>query len=98
MALRPESLRGPTQQRILPTSPTFSAAETAADSNEQSLQTCLQCRELFRTFPDGELPDPEENLDMPCHGWPELVKVMVDNPGFEAFQAFRSLHIKSLLY
>jgi hypothetical protein len=42
--------------------------------------------------------DPINDLNHPCHGWPDLAKLMSENPGLEAFQSFKDLHIKSLLY
>jgi hypothetical protein len=41
---------------------------------------------------------PRFDLSRPVHGWPELARTITDNPGFEAFPAFRDLNIKSLLY
>jgi hypothetical protein len=78
-------------------SPTFSAALTA---NSASPSTCA-CRIHSACLAPPDEDDEEDasrDLKQPCHGWPELVKVMVDNPGFESFQAFRDLNIKSLLY
>lgn len=41
---------------------------------------------------------PQKDLEKPCHGYPALANFMFNNPGFESFQAFRDLHVKSLLY
>jgi hypothetical protein len=38
------------------------------------------------------------DLTKPCHGWPELTKVICKQPSFEAFPSYKDLHIKSLLY
>jgi hypothetical protein len=95
-----QSLRGFTQQTSASSSPTISTSgETAVDSVERSSSNiiCLHCHELTQTSYNNRL-DPAEDLDRPCHGWPELVNLIVKNPGFEAFQAFRDLNIKSLLY
>ena len=42
--------------------------------------------------------DPEENTEIPLHGWPELAQLITKHSDLEAFQPFRELHIKSLLY
>ena len=44
------------------------------------------------------LSDPEDNPQTPLHGWPELAQLITKHPDLEAFQPFRELHIKSLLY
>jgi hypothetical protein len=45
-----------------------------------------------------KLPDPEDNPGIRLHGWPELAQLITKYPDLEAFQPFRELHIKSLLY
>jgi hypothetical protein len=42
--------------------------------------------------------DAAEDLGRPLPGWPEVAKLISVTPGYEAFSAFRDLHIKSLLY
>lgn len=58
---------------------------------------CPHCTHYTPTPQDNKL-EPENDLEQPLHGWPELSKLIADNPGFEAFPVFRELHIKSLLY
>jgi hypothetical protein len=62
---------------------------------------CPSCAKIWQTISpnpqDCEWP-PTENLQQPCHGYPALANLMYQNPSFESFQAFRDLHIKSLLY
>jgi hypothetical protein len=43
----------------------------------------------------GHIIGPQEE---PLPGWPLVTKVIVENPGLEAFPSFRDLNIKSLLY
>ena len=55
------------------------------------------------TFPytptryDGKL-DARDDVERPLQGWPELAKLIAKTPDFEAFEPFRDLHIKSILY
>jgi hypothetical protein len=84
-----------------PKSPIFTAAPTAVPTAVPTgPSTSIHCN----TYPacthydEDDERDASHDLKQPCHGWPELVKVMVESPGFEAFQAFRDLNIKSLLY
>jgi len=42
--------------------------------------------------------DPAKDLEHPLHGWPELARLIAKKPDFEAFQSFKDLNIKSLLY
>jgi hypothetical protein len=95
MATSPESLRPENS----PASERFSTAPTVTDS-ARSKPTCLSCLEIYRTLSEDEKEKwpPTKNLELPCHGWPGLANLMVKKPGFESFQAFRDLHIKSLLY
>jgi hypothetical protein len=53
--------------------------------------------EYTRT-PYDNILDPEEDLNCPLQGYPELAKQIADYPDFEAFQSFKDLSIKSLLY
>ena len=58
-----------------------------------------ECRILDACWKyDEDHLDASQDLKQNCHGWPELVDVMVRHPNFESFQAFRDLNIKSLLY
>jgi hypothetical protein len=93
MTTPPES---PTARRS-PASENFSTALTATESE---LPTCDQCLEILESLPAGDdrTWPPVKKLSIPCHGWPDLANIMSQNPGFESFQAFRDLHIKSLLY
>jgi hypothetical protein len=85
------------QRSPMPSPASVSGSEqTAVESAPQSptIRECLQCARYLEIHGKGEGELPE----VPCHGWPELVGVMVNNPDFESFQTFRSLNIKSLLY
>jgi len=53
--------------------------------------------EFTHTPYDGR-PNVEDDLTRPVYGYPKLVKLIIDHPGFEAFQSFKDLNIKSLLY
>jgi hypothetical protein len=77
-------------------SPTFSAAPTA-HSSSPSFDPC-KIDDTCRYYNEDDPRDASKNLKQPCHGWPKLVEVMVENSSFESFQAFRDLNIKSLLY
>jgi hypothetical protein len=37
-------------------------------------------------------------LDWPLRGWPQVAEIIQRNPSLGAFEAFRELHVKSLLY
>jgi hypothetical protein len=81
----------------VPQSPTSSSSGTAiapaASTPSQSPQNGFT-----RTVYDGML-DIEEDLSKPVPaGYPALVKLIVKYPEFEAFQSFKDLNIKSLLY
>jgi hypothetical protein len=77
-------------------SPTFSAAETV-NSSTPSTSPCMISHACSH-FDEDDDGDASLDLKQPCHGWPKLVDVMVEHPGFESFQAFRDLNLKSLLY
>jgi hypothetical protein len=79
-----------------PTSPPLSTTATAFSSAPSSTPCRIYdaCWNYDEEASDDEANDPEK----PCHGWPELTRVILKNSGFEAFQAFRDLNIKSLLY
>jgi hypothetical protein len=47
-------------------------------------------------IPAGDRHDPADGLQL--RGWPALAKMIAENSSLEAFQAFRDLHVKSLLY
>jgi Family of unknown function (DUF6594) len=42
--------------------------------------------------------DPSKDVNKQVPGWPELAKLIAENPDLEAFPAFTDLQIKSLLY
>lgn len=100
MSLYSESMLPLTQGSPVPSSPSISgSAETAVESIAQSVSTsCQVSPQCTRTFRRNDKQDPANKLDEPCHGWPQLVDLMVKSPGFESFQTFRDLNIKSLLY
>lgn len=81
---------GPPSPSFAHPSPTFSTADTTIDSSDQ----CETCKASPKDYPENAKTD----LQKPCHGWPQLVKAMVNYPCFECFQPFRDLNIKSLLY
>jgi hypothetical protein len=56
-----------------------------------------QSDEYTRTEYDSKL-DVEEDLECPLQGYPTLAKLIAKYPDFEAFQSFKDLNIKSLLY
>jgi hypothetical protein len=82
-----------------PTSENFSTATTATES-AASPPECEDCQKIFHTLSVEEQSKwpPKEKFEIPCHGWPCLAELMFKHPGFESFQAFRDLRIKSLLY
>jgi hypothetical protein len=54
-----------------------------------STPLCQNCQHI--------IPQSDPQKD-PLRGWPIVTKVIVENPGLEAFPSFRDLNIKSLLY
>ncbi|RDW67566.1 hypothetical protein BP6252_08962 [Coleophoma cylindrospora] len=42
--------------------------------------------------------DGRDNIEKKVPGWPQVAKNISEEPCFEAFEAFKDLHIKSLLY
>lgn len=82
----------------------------APSSGGQSppLSTAPTAIESILSTPSGECPvcakvlasEKRSRVDYlkPCHGWPQLVDVMVEHPCFQCFPAFKDLNIKSLLY
>lgn len=85
-----------------PYSPPLSEADTAVDplprpSSNACKCTRQNCKGKIK-FDFGDERDPAGRLDEPCHGYPELAYLIVKHPGFESFQVFRDLQIKSLLY
>ncbi|KAH8598741.1 hypothetical protein B0O99DRAFT_566099 [Bisporella sp. PMI_857] len=69
--------------------PSYSSRLEAAPPTRRQCPHCT---------PSGERLPPEEDLNQPLPGWPNLARIITDNPGLEAFQSFRDLNIKSLLY
>lgn len=59
-------------------------------SSDQSSSDCTQTESNIR--------NPEYDLNRPLQGWPELAKLIARKPDFEAFESFKDLRIKSLLY
>jgi hypothetical protein len=83
LAASPSSAGG--QSPPLSTAPT--AIETIRSTSSGECSVCMSLRESDQDY-----------LEKPCHGWPRLVDVMVERPGFQCFPAFKDLNIKSLLY
>jgi hypothetical protein len=87
-----------------PASEHFSTATTVGGTVSGSAGNppqCLPCRRIFNSLSEDDQEHkwpPMGDLEKPCHGWPGLADIMVKNGGFQSFQAFRDLHIKSLLY
>jgi len=77
-------------------SPIFSTAQ-GINSSSPSIKEC-RIQHACCNYVEDDYNDASLDLKQPCHGWPALVNVMVENPGFESFQAFRDLNLKSLLY
>lgn len=76
-------------------SPTFAPAPTPITSINPPCTISDAC---WNYDEEDDEHDASYDLKQPCHGWPELVNLMVQNPHFESYQAFRDLNIKSLLY
>jgi len=85
-----------------PYSPPLSEADTAVDPSPRPSSNACKCRRQNCKgkvkFDFSDPRDPAKRLDEPCHGYPELAHLIVQHPGFESFQVFRDLQIKSLLY
>jgi len=96
MSIRTGSL-APEQQSEYPSPISISpSGTTAVPGSPATSHTC--CTECTQT-PYDKIEDPEDDPTLPpVHGWPELAKLISHHPGFEAFQAFRDLNVKSLLY
>jgi hypothetical protein len=78
-----------------PTSDNFSTGSATPPPPE-----CQDCQKIFRTLSaEDQLKwPPKKKFEILRHGWPCLAELMFKHPGFESFQAFRDLRIKSLLY
>jgi hypothetical protein len=85
-----------------PYSPPLSEADTAFDPSPPPSSNACKCRRQNCKgkikFDITDQRDPAKRLDEPCHGYPELAQLIVQHPGFESFEVFRDLQIKSLLY
>jgi hypothetical protein len=86
----------PTLQTSEPKSPTSSSSGTAIASAPSTAGRIPPDEYTHGEFEN--LPDPEDDLNCALQGYPELAKQIVDYPDFEAFQSFKDLSIKSLLY
>jgi len=80
----------------LPPSPTSSTSGTAVAS-PPTTPGQAQPREYTRTEFDNR-PNVDEDTNQPLEGYPKLATTIAKHPEFEAFQSFRDLNIKSLLY
>lgn len=79
---------------VSPTTSTNSESTTivaASTPFEPRSPTCGCC--LFRGA-----TNPAKDPTRPLHGWPKIAKLIADHSDFEAFQSFKDLNIKSLLY
>jgi len=54
-------------------------------------------KDPYRTLP-STWDDDIHNLDRPVPGWPKVALMMAKTPDFAAFDRFRDINIKSLLY
>jgi hypothetical protein len=90
MAISGPGVRIPSTQGSEPSS----TPTSQSSSHETVGRFCLACSQ---TSWDGN-EDPEDDVNQPLHGWPELAKKIAENPDFEAFPLFKDLNIKSLLY
>jgi hypothetical protein len=95
MEIAIQSSKNPTASSSGEPSPTRSTSSgvTAVDPVEQ-----IPANNNNRPTPFDDPSDLEEDLNKPLPGWPELATVIAKNRDFEAFQAFRDLNVKSLLY
>jgi hypothetical protein len=95
---------GITQQRSGPASPSISTSgNTLVDPDIPRTPAVTSSCQIWPTvciksLDWGNKKDPVYDLEKPCHGYPGLTKLICKHPGFEAFQSFKDLHIKSLLY
>ena len=85
-----------------PSSPSVSTSEdTLVGSESRRTPSITSSCRIWPSICTQSLPrkgdrnDCANNLEKPCHGWPELTQLITENPSFEAFQSFRDLHIKS---
>lgn len=85
---------------IAPSSPPLSEADTAINISSEPSASTSDCpkAKCKKTYSYGDRRDPKKRLEEPCHGYPELANLIVRHPGFESFELFRDLQIKSLLY
>ncbi|PQE03097.1 hypothetical protein CJF31_00011630 [Rutstroemia sp. NJR-2017a BVV2] len=92
MKEKPTALRfsgAPIVPPSVPTS-TASSSPTACSSTGSTSEKPPEPCEANRDY-----GDPHEN---PLLGWPSVTQLIVKHPDFEAFQIFKDLNIKSLLY
>jgi len=83
-----------------PTNSSRSGSDTVVMVESPTSSTdheCNYCNSNWEKMVKG-LSDPDDNPQLPLHGWPELAQLINKNPDLESFQPFRELHIKSLLY
>lgn len=72
--------------------PTYSSTMSG---NSSTPIPCARCSN--QALPGPTLP-PKEDLNQVLPGWPSLAKLVNEKPDFEAFQSFKDLNIKMLLY
>jgi len=70
--------------------------------NHSTFNLCARCSNPVPPdpVPPNQVPPerPEDDLNQVLEGWPSVAKLIKENPGFEAFQSFKDLNIKMLLY
>jgi len=70
----------------------FSTRPTFSPTATDDVIRCNDCRNSDRSH------DPEYDLNMPLHGWPQVAHLMATHPEYASFQRFRDLNVKNLLY
>ncbi|RDW57282.1 hypothetical protein BP5796_12732 [Coleophoma crateriformis] len=73
------------------------STSTAATVIEPTQIRSRSCERFTKTQWDTKSA-PDEYPGVALRGWPKIARLLANNPGFEAFPAFRELSIKSLLY
>jgi len=76
-----------------PSSPTSSSSGTAIASAPSTPGQPHYTSTVY----DG-IPNVEDDSTVPLGGYPKLANLIAEYPDFEAFQSFKDLNVKSLLY
>lgn len=90
---------GPPRREASPNASIRAIAGSLMEEDEDHCTFCIGKKRIWaQQNPDGKVSPPEENLEYPVHGWPELARLMAQNADLQAFPAFTDLSVKSLLY